>query len=86
MRSKSVNKFWTSFRLSMTYDYDLTPLTRSPRMILKYEGSQIVNSSTGDGFDEFQQQFHDDERAFAYLRINVSTNNGCLTSFNTYFV
>ena len=49
-----------------------SPVTLLPRMILKYEGSQIINSATGDGFSEFQQQFSDDERAFAYLRINVS--------------
>ena len=48
-------------------------------MILKYEGTQIINSATGDGFSEFQQQFSDDERAFAYLRINVRSESlaGC---------
>ena len=42
-------------------------------MVLKYEGNQIINSCTGDSFEEFQEQFQDDERAFAYLRINVGT-------------
>ena len=51
-------------------------------MILKYEGNQIINSCAGDGFNEFQQQFSDDERAFAYLRINVRRADERPTAFD----
>ncbi|XP_037085745.1 coactosin-like protein isoform X2 [Pollicipes pollicipes] len=50
-------------------------------MVLKYEGSQIICSSTGDGFDAFQQHFGDGDRAFGYLRINTGDEMSRRTKF-----
>ena len=35
------------------------------------DSSEITCAAKGAGFDEFQQQFNDDERAFAYIRIQM---------------
>ncbi|KAF0291736.1 Coactosin-like protein [Amphibalanus amphitrite] len=50
-------------------------------MVLKYEGNQIINSCTGDSFEELQEQFKDDERAFVYLRINTGDEMSKRTKF-----
>jgi len=50
-------------------------------MVLKYDGDQVVCSSTGDGFDDFQQHFQDDERAFGYLRISTGDEMSKRTKF-----
>ena len=39
--------------------------------VFKFEGTEIICQAKGAGFDDFQQQFNDDERAFAYIRIQM---------------
>lgn len=39
--------------------------------IFKFESTEIICSAKGSGFDEFQQQFADNERAFGYIRIQM---------------
>lgn len=39
--------------------------------VFKYEGSQVTVAAKGQTFDDFKAQFGDDERAFAYLRIQT---------------
>jgi len=39
--------------------------------VFKYEGSQVVVAGKGKAFDDFKALFADDERAFAYLRIQT---------------
>jgi len=39
--------------------------------VFKYEGSQIIMAAKGQTFDDFKEQFSDDERAFAYLRVQT---------------
>jgi hypothetical protein len=41
------------------------------RAVFKFEGSSIVCSAKGEGFDDFRAQFSDEERAFGYLRLQV---------------
>lgn len=41
------------------------------RAVFKYDGSNVVVSAKGESFDEFKTQFGDDERAFAYIRLQV---------------
>lgn len=39
--------------------------------VFKFDGLKIVCSAKGQGFQEFCAQFHDDERAFGYIRIQM---------------
>ncbi|XP_033755652.1 coactosin-like protein [Pecten maximus] len=39
--------------------------------VLKYEGNQIVVDSSGEDYGEFLNKFSDDERGFAFLRIET---------------
>ncbi|CAD7091748.1 unnamed protein product [Hermetia illucens] len=39
--------------------------------VFKFDGSQIVCTAKGQGFDEFKGQFTDNERAFGYIRIQM---------------
>ncbi|KAK4315474.1 hypothetical protein Pmani_013389 [Petrolisthes manimaculis] len=39
--------------------------------VFKYDGSNVVVSAKGEDFDEFKTQFGDDERAFAYIRLQT---------------
>ncbi|XP_045618649.1 coactosin-like protein isoform X3 [Procambarus clarkii] len=39
--------------------------------VFKYDGSQVIVSAKGQTFDDFKAQFGDDERAFAYLRLQT---------------
>lgn len=39
--------------------------------VFKFDGLKIVCSAKGQGFDEFCSEFHDDERAFGYIRIQM---------------
>ncbi|CAB3370765.1 coactosin-like protein [Cloeon dipterum] len=39
--------------------------------VFKFEGSSIKCTVKGEGFDDFRAQFTDDERAFAYLRLQM---------------
>jgi len=47
---------------------DKSPVTW---LVLKYEGPQIVVSAKGEDFGEFKSHFTEEERAFAYLRIQT---------------
>ncbi|XP_059484923.1 coactosin-like protein [Neocloeon triangulifer] len=40
-------------------------------VVYKFEDSSIVCSARGEGFEDFRAQFHDDERAFGYLRLQM---------------
>ena len=46
-------------------------LTDTEWAVFKFESSEIVCAAKGIGFEEFQQQFMDDERAFGYIRIQM---------------
>uniref|UniRef100_U5EUK5 Coactosin-like protein n=1 Tax=Corethrella appendiculata TaxID=1370023 RepID=U5EUK5_9DIPT len=46
-------------------------LTDTEFAIFKFDGLKIVCSQKGIGFDEFCNGFHDDERAFGYIRIQM---------------
>ena len=37
--------------------------------VFKFDSTEIICAAKGIGFDDFQQQFMDDERAFGYIRI-----------------
>lgn len=39
--------------------------------VFKYEGSQIIVAGKGQTFDDFKAQFGDDDRAFAYIRLQT---------------
>ncbi|KAF4520676.1 hypothetical protein B566_EDAN006352 [Ephemera danica] len=39
--------------------------------VFKFEGNSIVCSATGSDFEEFKTQFKEDERAFAYIRLQL---------------
>ncbi|KAK8742035.1 hypothetical protein OTU49_002069, partial [Cherax quadricarinatus] len=39
--------------------------------VFKYDGSQVIVSAKGETFDDFKAQFGDDERAFAYIRLQA---------------
>lgn len=39
--------------------------------IFKFESTEIICAAKGMGFEEFQQQFADNERAFGYIRIQM---------------
>ncbi|XP_063218379.1 coactosin-like protein isoform X2 [Bacillus rossius redtenbacheri] len=39
--------------------------------VFKFEGTHIVVSAKGVGFEEFREQFKDDDRAFGYIRIQM---------------
>lgn len=39
--------------------------------VFKFESTEIICAGKGSGFDEFQQQFSDSERAFGYIRIQM---------------
>lgn len=39
--------------------------------VFKFDGLKIVCSAKGQGFEEFCGEFHDDERAFGYIRIQM---------------
>lgn len=43
----------------------------SCRAVFKYEGSQVMVAAKGESFDDFKAQFGEDERAFAYIRLQV---------------
>jgi hypothetical protein len=42
------------------------------RAVFKFEGTHIVCSAKGTQFDKFREQFADDERAFGYIRLQVT--------------
>jgi hypothetical protein len=42
------------------------------RAVFKFEGTHIVCSAKGMQFEEFREQFADDERAFGYIRLQVT--------------
>jgi len=46
-------------------------LTDTEWAIFKFESTEIICSARGMGFDDFQQQFADNERAFGYIRIQM---------------
>lgn len=46
-------------------------LGMSCRAVFKYEGSQVMVAAKGESFDDFKAQFGEDERAFAYIRLQV---------------
>ncbi|XP_070495693.1 coactosin-like protein [Chironomus tepperi] len=46
-------------------------LTDTEWAVFKFESSEIVCAAKGIGFEDFQQQFMDDERAFGYIRIQM---------------
>lgn len=46
-------------------------LTDNEWAVFKFDGLKIVCSEKGIGFDEFCAQFHDNERAFGYIRIQM---------------
>lgn len=46
-------------------------LTDTEWAIFKFESTEIICAAKGIGFDEFQQQFSDSERAFGYIRIQM---------------
>ena len=37
--------------------------------VFKFDGLRIVCAEKGEGWDGFEEQFHDSERAFGYIRI-----------------
>ncbi|XP_042221748.1 coactosin-like protein isoform X2 [Homarus americanus] len=39
--------------------------------VFKYDGSQVMLAAKGETFDDFKSQFEDDERAFAYIRLQT---------------
>ncbi|KAG0726158.1 Coactosin-like protein [Chionoecetes opilio] len=39
--------------------------------VLKYEGSQVMVAAKGEAFEDFKSQFSEDERAFAYIRLQT---------------
>lgn len=39
--------------------------------VFKYDGSQVMVAAKGQTFDDFKAQFGDDERAFAYIRLQT---------------
>jgi hypothetical protein len=39
--------------------------------VFKFDSTEIICAAKGSGFDEFQQQFNNDERAFGYIRIQM---------------
>lgn len=39
--------------------------------VFKYEGSQVMVAAKGESFDDFKAQFGEDERAFAYIRLQT---------------
>lgn len=39
--------------------------------VFKFDSTEIVCAERGSGFDAFQQQFNNDERAFGYIRIQM---------------
>ena len=39
--------------------------------VFKYDGSQVMVAAKGQTFDDFKSQFGDDERAFAYIRLQT---------------
>jgi len=39
--------------------------------VFKYDGSNVIVSAKGEDFEEFKSQFGDDERAFAYIRLQT---------------
>lgn len=46
-------------------------LTDTEWAIFKFESTEIICAAKGMGFEEFQEQFADDERAFGYIRIQT---------------
>ncbi|MPC29877.1 Coactosin-like protein [Portunus trituberculatus] len=42
-----------------------------PMAVFKYEGSQVMVAAKGESFDDFKAQFGEDERAFAYIRLQT---------------
>jgi len=42
------------------------------RAIFKFEGTHIVCSAKGTQFEKFREHFADDERAFGYIRLQVT--------------
>lgn len=57
-------------QLLITLHY-LNILLVSCRAVFKYEGSQVMVAAKGESFDDFKAQFGEDERAFAYIRLQV---------------
>jgi hypothetical protein len=53
-------------------------LTDTEWAVFKFESSEIVCAAKGIGFEEFQQQFMDDERAFGYIRIQMGLFAGSI--------
>lgn len=53
------------------YEEVRSNLTDTEWAVFKFESSEIVCAAKGIGFEEFQQQFMDDERAFGYIRIQM---------------
>lgn len=39
--------------------------------VFKFDSTEIICAAKGAGFEEFQQQFNNDERAFGYIRIQM---------------
>ncbi|XP_071551673.1 coactosin-like protein isoform X2 [Panulirus ornatus] len=39
--------------------------------VFKYDGCQVMVAAKGQTFDDFKAQFDEDERAFAYLRLQT---------------
>jgi hypothetical protein len=39
--------------------------------VFKFDSTEIICAAKGIGFQEFQEQFMDDERAFGYIRIQM---------------
>lgn len=46
-------------------------LTDTEWAVFKFVSSEIVCAAKGIGFEDFQQQFAEDERAFGYIRIQM---------------
>ncbi|CRL04072.1 CLUMA_CG017185, isoform A [Clunio marinus] len=46
-------------------------LTDTEWAIFKFDSTEIICAAKGIGFEEFQQQFSDSERAFGYIRIQM---------------
>lgn len=46
-------------------------LTDTEWAVFKFESTEIICAGKGAGFEEFQEQFSDSERAFGYIRIQM---------------
>jgi hypothetical protein len=58
-------------RSIVSVEDNLTLFTLLHRAVFKFEGSSILCTSKGEGFEDFRAQFSDEERAFGYLRLQV---------------